>query len=315
MLKLFSYPILMLLTLFSFAQAAEVNQQMVIDQKILDLPITLVSGQTVTLNQYKGNKSVYLKFWASWCRSCLKQMPHLQQTYKKYGDKVQVIAVNLGINDDLKSVAAIQKKFGLSMPIAIDKSGALAKAFNLIGTPYHVLLDKNSSVVYAGYEEATDLDKFIKLVAAGHTLNTAQAQSASTAPPIDLASIAEKPTALFFVATWCDWYLKDSRPAVSKSCVGSQKQVNKLAAQYPQVNWVGVVSRLWTEDKDVVEYKKKFNVQHSLAIDSTNNVFLDYNVKDIPTLILLNKGKEVFRTQHVDANELSAKLKQLVVQK
>ncbi|NOT65646.1 MAG: TlpA family protein disulfide reductase [Methylotenera sp.] len=131
----------------SFAHAAA------IDQKTLELPITLLSGQTVKLSQYKGNKPVYLKFWATWCQSCLKQMPHLQHSFDKYGNKVEIIAVNIGVNDDQKSVAAIKKKFGLTMPIAIDKSGELAKAFNLIGTPYHVLLDASGNVAYAGYEE------------------------------------------------------------------------------------------------------------------------------------------------------------------
>lgn len=43
----------------------------------------------------------------------------------------------------------------------------------------------------------------------------------------------------------------------------------------------------------------KFEVHHSLTIDNTNAVFLAYGVKDIPTLILLDKGKDIFRTQHI----------------
>jgi thiol-disulfide isomerase/thioredoxin len=130
-----------------------------------------------------------------------------------------------------------------------------------------------------------------------------------------LDSFKEKPTTLFFVATWCDWYLKASRPAMSKSCVAAQQQVNKLAAQYPQINWVGVVTRFWTEEKDVVEYKNKFDVHHSLTIDNTNEVFLAYGVKDIPTLILIDNGKEVFRTQHIGAPETSNQLKKLAESK
>lgn len=285
------------------------------DPKILDLPITLTSGQTVTLGQFKGNTPVYIKFWASYCQPCFKQMPHLQQIYQKYNDKVQVIAVNLGLNDDEKSVAVIQKKFGLKMPIAIDRSGQLAKAFNLVGTPFHVLLDKNSNVAYAEFGEPTDLDNAIKLVAEGHTFSTPQFTPSNAVSAINLDSLKEKPTALFFVATWCDWYLKDSRPAMSKSCVAAQQQVNKLASQYPQINWVGVVTRLWTEEKDVAEYKNKFDVHHPLTIDDTNAVYLAYGVKDIPTLIFIDKGKEVFRTRHISSPETSTQLKKLAESK
>lgn len=298
------------------AYASDDISQIVMNPKILDLPITLTSGQTITLGQFKGNKPVYLKFWASYCQPCFKQMPGLQQTYQKYGDKVQVIAVNLGLNDDEESVAIIQKKFGLKMPIAIDKSGELSKAFNLVGTPYHVLLDKNSNIAYAEFGEPTGLDNAIKLVAEGHTFSTPRFTYANTTvSAISLDSLKEKPTALFFVATWCDWYLKDTRPAMSKSCVRAQQQVNKLVVQYPQINWVGVVTRLWTEEKDVIEYKNKFNVHHSLIIDNTNAVYLAYGVKDIPTLIFIDKGKEVFRTRHISAPETSTQLKKLAASK
>lgn len=314
MFKVLYFWLLVAIALCGPAHASELGPPKALDQAIMDLPITLTSGETVTLQQFKGNKPLYLKFWASYCRDCLKQMPDLQRTYKKYGDKVQVIAINLGVNDDAKSVAAVQRKFGLQMPISIDKSGQLAKAFNLIATPYHVLLDKESRVVYAKYTEPTDLEKTIKLIGEGHTLSVLAALPSSTLSTelaIDLSSLAQKPTALFFLATWCDWYLKNSRPLVSKSCIASQKQVNELAAQYPQINWLGVVTRLWTEDKDLADYRKRFNVQHPLTIDNTNAIFLAYGVKDIPTLILLDKGKEILRTRQIEASTVSTQLQQL----
>lgn len=305
-MKIFTHAIFMFWALSGLVQASEVNQE------TRALPITLLSGQTVTLDQYKGKRPVYLKFWATWCQPCRKEMPHLQHTFEKYGDKVQVIAINLGINDDLKSVAAIQKEFALSVPMTLDKSGQLAKAFNLIGTPYHVLLDKNAQVVHQGHEATTALDEKIKLLAAGQVVTAPKASpEAASGVPINLDGVSERPTALFFISTWCDWYLKDSRPSVSKNCVHAQHQVNQLYQQYPQINWIGVASRLWTGEPELAEYKKKFNIQHPLKIDSTNSVFFNYAVQDFPTLILLNKGQEVFRTQRIDSKVLSAKLRQL----
>lgn len=306
MVKFITISILMFFTMCDITQASEVNQ------KTLDLPITLLSGQTVKLSQYKGNRPVYLKFWATWCQPCRKEMPHLQHTFAKYGDKVQVIAINLGVNDDLKAVEAIKKEFGLTMPITIDKSGQLAQDFNLIGTPYHVLLDKNANIVHKGNEATKELDEKIKLLAEGKPITLTEAPAAAVAgTPIVMDKNAEKTTALFFVSTWCDWYLKESRPAVSKNCVDAQNQVNKLHQQFPQVNWLGVVSRLWTGEKELAEYKQKFKVSYPSSIDDTNEMFFNYGVKDFPTLIVINKGKEVFRTNHVDAKEVSKLLKKL----
>jgi thiol-disulfide isomerase/thioredoxin len=311
MLKSIVTSVLIILGLCASVYAGEASKKPTLDRAILELPITLTSGETVTLQQYKGSKPLYLKFWASYCRDCLQQMPHLQKLYQKYGDRIQIVAVNLGVNEDAESIESIQKRFDLQMPIAVDKSGKLAKAFNLIATPYHVLLDGGSNIVYAEYAAPKNLDKTIKLVAERHPLNVAQSAPTSTGSAINLSSLEEKPTALFFVATWCDWYLKRSHPSVSRRCIDSQNQVNRLAAQYPQINWVGVVTRLWTEDKDVAEYRKRFKVKHSLMIDSTNSTFLAYDVKDFPTLVLLDRGKEVFRTRHIDAIKVSSQLQQV----
>ena len=303
--RIFVISMLLLGSLRGFVQASEVSQEM------LNLPITLLSGQTVTLSQFKGKKPVYLKFWATWCQPCRKEMPHLQHTFEKYGNKVQVIAINLGVNDDLQSVKAMQREFGLSMPMTIDKTGQLSKAFNLIGTPYHVLLDKYANVIHKGHEAATELDEKIKLVAADKPVTSTEAPlEVVSGAPVNLDGISGQTTALFFVSTWCDWYLKDSRPSISENCVRAQNEVNNLYAKYPQINWIGVASRLWTGEAELAEYKKKFNIQHPLTIDTTNNVFFNYGVKNFPTLILMNKGKEVLRTQRIDSKELSAKLRQ-----
>jgi len=34
-------------------------------EELLNAPIQLISGETVNLAKYKGNKPVYLKFWAT----------------------------------------------------------------------------------------------------------------------------------------------------------------------------------------------------------------------------------------------------------
>lgn len=283
-----------------------------LDQRILDLPITLISGKTVTLGQYKGQKPVYLKFWASYCVECIQQMPHLQHTYEKYRDKVEVIAVNIGVNDDAAMVAATQKKFGLTMPVAIDQSGELARAFNLIATPYHVLINQQGQVAHAEYVHTEETDRHIALLAQGQSVVAKNLKpDVQRNVTADLSGIQEKPTALFFLATWCDWYLKDSRPEISRSCIAAQRQVNALYQQYPQIHWVGIATRLWTEDKDLVEYKHKFHVQHPVFIDSTNDITFKYHVKHYPTLILLKQGKEVFRTHEMNEDELSTNLLQL----
>lgn len=291
------------------AQAATINK------KILSLPITTISGENLTLDQYRGKKPIYIKFWATWCQPCRKQMPHFQHTQKKFGDKVKVIAVNLGMNDSLKLIKKTKNEFGLTMSIAIDKSGILAQSFKLIGTPLHVLIDKNGTIVHTGFKASREIDKKIQLLASNKTTDIPDISLLSlpkSGSKSLVKNIRHKNTVLFFVATWCDWYLKESRPTMSKKCINAQLSINHLYKKYPEYNWVGLASRLWTGNKELAKYKKKFTIIHPISVDTSNEGFFTYKVKDFPTLIMISNGKEVFRVKDFnDLKGISNKLKQL----
>src|SRR5690606_3296136 len=47
---------------------------------------TTLSGQPVALAEVIGKRPVYLKFWATWCRYCVYELPHAQSLYDAYGD-------------------------------------------------------------------------------------------------------------------------------------------------------------------------------------------------------------------------------------
>lgn len=291
----------------SFAQAAP-------DEKnpIANVKIELLDGKEIRLSQFAGKKYVYLKFWASYCEECIRQMPHLQKTYSDYHEDVEVIAVNLGIDDDKKSVSAIKRKFKLTLPIAVDKSGELAKAVNLIATPLHVLIDKQGNVVYKKYVNTDGIDQRLAFIKNGKSIVADKVTIEKQESSIDMGHYKEKPTALFFVATWCDWYLATSRPDASKNCVSSQKIVNRLQSEYPQINWLGIATRLWSAESDVADYRKKFSVAFPVAIDASNEITFSYQVKNYPTLILLKEGKEIYRSTRIDYAEAKKALAQLV---
>ncbi len=284
------------------------------EAEIESLPITTLRGEIVTLSDYKGKEPVYLKFWATWCRPCRQQMPHFQQVQHQYGEKIKVIAINIGINDSIKRVKETQKKFGLTMPIAIDRSGALAQAFGLIGTPYHILIDKNGRVIHKGFDASSELDNKLALLSKNKVItqiDSSKVTSTKNKSSSILNNIADDNTILFFVATWCDWYLKETRPDSSKQCVTAQNSVNYLYKKFPNYNWIGVVSRLWTAEKELEKYTKKYNVSYPLAIDTSNEVFLKYGVNQFPTLIMLNNNKVVLRVKNFnDMTKLTAELKQ-----
>ncbi|MDO6428256.1 redoxin domain-containing protein [Thalassotalea sp. 1_MG-2023] len=267
--------------------------------KLLNMPITLLSGEQISLIDYKDKQAVYLKFWATWCQPCLKEMPHFQHVQQQYNTSIKTIGINLGIHDDEASVKALIDKFSLTMPTAIDDSGDLAKAFNFVGTPYHLLFDKQMNLVHVGHQANESLDNKLSLLSQSASLVQLPSDNIkNTEISIDIDADNGQLHALYFTATWCDWYLVETRPEVSKNCIDGQKNMNQLSQKFTKINWHGIVSRLWTGKADLEEYKKKYNIKHLIKIDKSNHLFHQYNVKQYPTLILLKNDQVVYRTSN-----------------
>lgn len=286
------------------AQASNLSKQ------LLTIPITLTTGEVVTLAQYQGKKPVYLKFWATWCKPCMKQMPHFEQIRQQHGDNLAVIAINLGINDNLAAVQKVQQEFNLSMPVAIDNSGDLAQAFRLLGTPYHLLFDKNMNLVHIGHKADSLLDNKIALISANQQLDLLASNTmVESAVPLELDLDETKTQAFLFTATWCDWYLHDSRPTASQQCIAAQNSVNDLAQQFDNIAWQGILSRLWTGTAELANYTKKYQVKHPIAIDANNGMFHQYGVKELPSLVVVKNGDVIFKTS--DFSEPTALAKKL----
>ncbi len=296
-LTLFISPILL-------AQASNLSKQ------LLTIPITLTTGEVVTLEQYQGKKPVYLKFWATWCKPCMDQMPHFEQIRQQYGDNLAVIAINLGINDNLAAVQKVQQEFNLSMPVAIDNSGDLAQAFRLLGTPYHLLFDKNMNLVHLGHKANSLLDNKIALISANQQLDLLASNAiVESAMPLELDFDKTKIQAFLFTATWCDWYLHDSRPTTSQQCIAAQNSVNNLAQQFDNIVWQGIISRLWTGTAELANYTKKYQVKHPIAIDVNNGMFHKYGIKELPSLVVVKNGEVIIKTS--DFSKPTALAKQL----
>jgi len=279
-----------------------------------NISVKTTEGDIVSLSSMMTNKPTYLKFWASWCQPCQEQMPHLQETYKKYGEKLNVIAINLGVNDSTQQITKIREKFSLTLPTVIDETGKLAQTYNLIAAPYHVLLDEQHNVVHKGNDLSADLNNKLALLSenAPHNLPTLRSENVNSNTnntnnnnrnennnnihPI--INHTTGPNLLFFTSAWCDWYLEKSRPELSSNCIQAQHLVNQLYDDYSHLRWTGILSQLWTGENEQAKYRKKYGIKYATMIDTDNNICIEHQVNNFPTLIAINNDNVLFRIQN-----------------
>lgn len=113
----------------------------------------IYNGQDLTnqdLSEYKG-KLLILDFWATWCGSCISNLPKLSKLQLDFTGKMKVILVNcFNTRDNEKKISAfyVKRKDLLSAPqlptVINDRS--LLQMFPHRIIPHYVWIDANGTV-------------------------------------------------------------------------------------------------------------------------------------------------------------------------
>lgn len=84
-------------------------------QKITEYSGTIINenGLQIPFENYK-NKPIIISFWATWCPSCIAEMPSLQKLYNDYKNSVSFLLIT---NDPKEKVQVFMQQKGYNMPI------------------------------------------------------------------------------------------------------------------------------------------------------------------------------------------------------
>lgn len=277
----------------------------------LDVPLRALNNELINLKDYKTEKPLYIKLWATWCQECIKQMPHYVETYTQYNDKIDFLSINLDFNDDLNTVQEAIKQYQLQMPVVKDDNSAFTTAFDAVFTPFHVLINRNGTVVHKGFEASEELDKKIAVLAKKDIDLEEETDVVKT--PKNTVIQEKGKRILFFTMAWCDWYLQETRPAVSKNCVDGQELVNSLYTKMQNESWQILINRIWTKQEDIDAYQKKYTIAAPMKMDAENTLFQYHKIKVAPTLIVLEDGIEQLRvTQFADKKQVEKSIRSVL---
>ena len=108
------------------------------------------NGREVELSDFYGKKPIVVNFWAIWCPPCKAELPDFEKAYKKYGDDVEFIMVNMlrWQNDTIGDVQAFMSENGYSFPVYYDVERSAEEAYAVDSIPLTLFIGKDGKVKY-----------------------------------------------------------------------------------------------------------------------------------------------------------------------
>jgi cytochrome c biogenesis protein CcmG, thiol:disulfide interchange protein DsbE len=88
---------------------------------------------------------VVINFWASWCPSCVAEMPDFEKVHQDLKDEVVFIGIDQ--RDDRNAAEALAQQTGVTYRLAEDPDGRVFDAFGGVGMPTTAFIDADGNVV------------------------------------------------------------------------------------------------------------------------------------------------------------------------
>jgi len=121
---------------------------------------TIESG-VVRSDDFRGEKGMFLVFWATWCSTCREEIPELKRIYGITAARgVGFVAVNIGLSDSLTRVKGYVAKHGVTYPVAYDGGSHVTKMFRVRVTPTIIILDQEGVICYRSAFVPRDLQEY-----------------------------------------------------------------------------------------------------------------------------------------------------------
>ncbi|PKN04996.1 MAG: hypothetical protein CVU71_18270 [Deltaproteobacteria bacterium HGW-Deltaproteobacteria-6] len=126
-----------------------------------DFTLKDVQGKTFRLSAQRG-KPVLIFFGTTWCPGCRAEIPKYKEVHRTYSPRgLEVIYIN--IMEPAKKVIRFAQSNSLPYRTLLDEDGSVGNAYNVIGVPMIMLLDKAGNIVKVGHSSKDmPLDNVLK---------------------------------------------------------------------------------------------------------------------------------------------------------
>lgn len=114
-----------------------------------DFTLTNLDGQPESLADYRG-QVVLVNFWATWCPSCITEMPDYEEVYHQYSqDEGEFVVLGVNFQEGPQHVTQYASGLGLTFPVLLDRDGSVTgRQYQVTGMPASFIIDRQGLIYY-----------------------------------------------------------------------------------------------------------------------------------------------------------------------
>ncbi len=113
-----------------------------------DFEIATQDGNVLRLSEFRGRRPVYVVFWNTWCSFCIKKVPRYIKLQERFGDRIEIIAINTTWSDSPEKMRVFEDRFQINYSAVFDTGKLITDRFEVTNVPAEFIIDVNGIIRY-----------------------------------------------------------------------------------------------------------------------------------------------------------------------
>jgi cytochrome c biogenesis protein CcmG, thiol:disulfide interchange protein DsbE len=108
---------------------------------VQDFEIVDPNNNRMKISDMKGSV-VFVNFWATWCGSCVEELPFVEKLFKSFAGNPAFKMVTILYKDNPQQALNFMKQTGYTFPVYLNPDESASKYFRITAVPETFIIDK-----------------------------------------------------------------------------------------------------------------------------------------------------------------------------